>query len=164
MESAREKIATGWQKQQDAAVQAKKLKETFISEVKENSVAAVKDFIAVKDEVKHNLSPEKVAFYKPIGTGELEGYFELAREEALHVVNLTHEARHIHAQADTSYNAAMKKHEEATEASKVLSRWQQKVKVTMWDGTLYIPDATTKAAEKKDKATATQEVMKKWLA
>lgn len=151
MTTPRENMATWWQKHLDEVERANKTKEAFITEVKENAVTAVNEYIAAKDEEKHNLSPEKIAFYKPMGTADLEAYFASARDEALRVIKLTYDSRHIHTQAAQSYNAAMKKHEGATEASKILSRWQQKTKVTMWDGTPYNPDSVTKAAEKKDK-------------
>lgn len=161
-------IRTGWQKYLDEVENTNKIKAAIIAEVKEDAVNAVNEYIAVKDEEKHSLSPEKVAFYKPMGTADLESYFVSARDEALHVIKLTYDSRHIHAQAAQSYDAAMKKHEEAVEASKILSRWQQKVKVTLWDGTAYDPENIAadeeKPVEKKKAELTYEEAMKQWQA
>lgn len=57
MTTPRENMATWWQKHLDEVERANKTKEAFITEVKENAVTAVNEYIAAKDEEKHNLSP-----------------------------------------------------------------------------------------------------------
>lgn len=141
--AAKQNIATGWQQHLDDIEKAKKAESEIIASIKADGLAAVTEFVSVKDGGKLAVTEEKAAYFRGLFASELEGMLSEARDEALAVIKLTEKERYIHQHAQESYDAAIAKYDNAAAASKVLLRWTQKTDVAFFADLVKITPAET---------------------
>lgn len=88
------------------------------------------------------------AFYEAANVAEIEGYIDAAEEDNLHIIKLTKDERFIHQKAAESYEDALKKQTEITEARTLLASYREKAKVLTAQAVF---NETLVAANKKEK-------------